>query len=42
MEEHLSEWLATVGSQIGTGEDIEIDEQMRSRLTDLGYLDHEM
>jgi uncharacterized sulfatase len=42
MEKHLSEWLATAGSQIGTGEEIHIDEQMRSRLADLGYLDHEM
>lgn len=42
MEKQLSEWLATAGSRVGTGENIDIDEQMRSRLADLGYLDHEM
>jgi uncharacterized sulfatase len=42
MEKQLSEWLATDGSRVGTGEDIDIDEQMRSRLADLGYLDHEI
>jgi uncharacterized sulfatase len=42
MEKELCEWLATDGNRVGTGEDIDIDEQMRSRLADLGYLDHEM
>jgi uncharacterized sulfatase len=42
MEKKLTEWLATAGNRVGTGEDIDIDEQMRSRLADLGYLDHEM
>jgi uncharacterized sulfatase len=42
MEKQLTEWLDTAGNRVGTGEDIEIDEQMRSRLADLGYLDHEM
>jgi uncharacterized sulfatase len=42
MKKELSEWLSTDGSRVGTGENINIDEQMRSRLADLGYLDHEM
>jgi uncharacterized sulfatase len=42
MKKQLSEWLATDGSQIGNGENIDIDERMQSRLANLGYLDHEI
>lgn len=42
MDAWLTEWLDTEGSRVGTGDDIDIDEEMRSRLADLGYLDHEI
>jgi hypothetical protein len=38
----LTEWLEAEGQQVGSGEDIEIDEATRGRLADLGYLDHEI
>jgi len=38
----LRGWLSTEGRRAGSGKNIEIDDQMRSRLADLGYLDHEM
>lgn len=42
MDAWISEWLDTEGVRVGTGNDIEIEEEMRSRLADLGYLDHEI
>jgi len=42
MDAWLTEWLETEGSQSGSGSEAELDEKMRSRLADLGYLDHEM
>jgi uncharacterized sulfatase len=42
LDEQLTEWLETEGSQVGHGETIEVDESTRERLADLGYLDHEM
>jgi len=38
----LEEWLDTEGQPAGRGEAIEADEEIQSRLADLGYLDHEM
>lgn len=38
----LEEWLETEGQPVGRGAEAEVDEEMRSRLADLGYLDHEM
>jgi arylsulfatase A-like enzyme len=42
MDTYLTEWLETEGQPLGSGEEVQLDEQMRSRLADLGYLDHEM
>jgi uncharacterized sulfatase len=42
MDAWLSEWLETEGKPAGTGSEVDVDETMRSRLADLGYLDHEM
>jgi len=42
LDDTLSEWLDTEGQPVGGGSQIEVDEEMRSRLADLGYLDHEM
>jgi uncharacterized sulfatase len=38
----FSKRLNTGARRVSTGEDIKIDEQMQSRLADLGYLDHEI
>ncbi|WP_436935080.1 sulfatase [Halovenus marina] len=42
MDAWLSEWLETEGKPVGTGSEVEVDDTMRERLADLGYLDHEM
>ncbi|WP_336325849.1 sulfatase [Halovenus sp. HT40] len=42
MASWLEEWLETEGEAVGSGTEAEVDEEMRSRLADLGYLDHEM
>jgi uncharacterized sulfatase len=42
LDRELTEWLDTDGTPVGRGDDVELDETMRSRLADLGYLDHEM
>jgi uncharacterized sulfatase len=42
MDTWLSEWLNTKGQGIGSGSEVDLDSEMRSRLADLGYLDHEM
>jgi Fe2+ transport system protein FeoA len=42
LDEELTEWLETEGRRVGTGSDIDLSDSMRSRLSDLGYLDHEM
>ncbi len=42
MDNQLSTWLETEGQAAGTGKEAEADEQMRQRLADLGYLDHEI
>lgn len=42
MDTQLDDWLETEGQPVGTGSRAEVDEEMRSRLADLGYLDHEM
>jgi len=42
MDSWLVEWLDTEGALVGTSADIDIDDEMRSWLADLGYLDHEM
>ena len=42
MDSWLTEWLRTEGSRSGSGQKAELDETMRSRLADLGYLEHEM
>jgi len=38
----LADWLETEGQRAGRGDAIETDEEIQSRLADLGYLDHEM
>ncbi|MFT4947700.1 MAG: arylsulfatase A-like enzyme [Natronomonas sp.] len=42
LDSQLDEWLETEGRPIGRGTEADVDEEMRSRLADLGYLDHEM
>jgi uncharacterized sulfatase len=42
MDSWLTRWLADEGQPVGSGEEVELDDTMRSRLADLGYLDHEM
>lgn len=42
MDDWLTEWIETEGQPIGRGEEAQINDEMRSRLADLGYLDHEM
>jgi len=42
LDRELTGWLKNEGAQIGAGSQITIDDDMRSRLADLGYLDHEM
>jgi len=42
MDKWLTQWSDSEAKRVGTGDDIDIDEEMRSRLADLGYLDHEM
>ncbi|MEF8812829.1 MAG: sulfatase-like hydrolase/transferase, partial [Halovenus sp.] len=42
MDTWLTEWLQTEGQPVGSGSEVQMDEEMRSRLADLGYLDHEM
>lgn len=42
MDSWLTDWLETEGQPIGSGSEVELDDDMRSRLADLGYLDHEM
>ena len=42
MDTYLTEWLETEGQPLGSGDEVQMDEEMRSRLADLGYLDHEM
>lgn len=42
MDAWLTEWLETEGQQVETGSEAELDDKMKSRLADLGYLDHEM
>lgn len=42
MDSWLTEWLETEGQSVGSGSEVELDDEMRSRLADLGYLDHEM
>jgi uncharacterized sulfatase len=42
MDTWLTEWLETEGQPAGSGSEVQLDDEMRSRLADLGYLDHEM
>ncbi len=42
LDSALEDWLETEGQRAGRGEAIEADEEIQSRLADLGYLDHEM
>lgn len=42
MDKWLTEWMETEGRPIESGAEVELDDEMRSRLADLGYLDHEM
>ena len=42
LDSALQEWLDTEGLPADRGETIEADEEIQSRLADLGYLDHEM
>lgn len=42
MDAWLTEWLKTEGQRAGSGSEVQLDDEMRSRLADLGYLDHEM
>jgi uncharacterized sulfatase len=42
MDAWLTEWLETEGQPVGSGSEVQLDDEMRSRLADLGYLDHEM
>lgn len=42
MDTWLSGWLDTEGQAIGSGSEAQLDSEMRSRLANLGYLDHEM
>jgi uncharacterized sulfatase len=42
LADHLTEWLDTEGQPVGSGERVEADEEIQSRLADLGYLDHEI
>jgi uncharacterized sulfatase len=42
MDEAVTEWYRTEGKPVSTGSDVEVDEAMRKRLADLGYLDHEV
>ena len=42
LDARLTEFLDTEGQPEGYGEDIDVDEATRKRLTNMGYLDHEM
>ena len=42
LDEYLTEWLQTEGVRAGEGETVELDDEAKSRLSDLGYLSHEM
>jgi uncharacterized sulfatase len=42
MDAWLTEWLETEGQPVGIGSESTLDDTMKSRLADLGYLDHEM
>lgn len=42
LDSFLTDWLKTTGQPVGRGDEVSVDESMRSRLADLGYLDHEM
>jgi len=42
LDAELADWLETEGQRAGRGDAIETDEEIQSRLADLGYLDHEM
>lgn len=42
LDTRLTEWLETEGVPVGAGEAVDVDDDIRSRLSDLGYLDHEI
>lgn len=42
MDEWLTRWLDTEGRSLGRGEEAQLNEEMRARLANLGYLDQEM
>ena len=41
MASHPEEWIQGEGTRVGTGDDVELDDRMRSRPAELGYLEHE-
>lgn len=42
LDTELTKWLESEGTSVGTGSNVELNDSMRSRLADLGYLDHEI
>lgn len=42
LDAQLTEWLETEGVGVGDGSTVEMNQKIQSRLSDLGYLDHEM
>lgn len=42
LNQTLSHWLSSKGEPVSSGESVDVNDELRKRLGDLGYLDHEI